>query len=113
LGVKITSVQQKFNYLNKNGFLVTIATKITYESLICLKRDQKDDTITIGEEFCSAWNFLGLFSNINCSAAKLEYTFNYKVIMPIIMCNCLVIVSVSDIPTDDWISTKNTLIDSS
>jgi hypothetical protein len=31
--------------------------------------------------------------------------------MPIIVYNCFIIVSVSDIPTNDWISTKNTSID--
>jgi hypothetical protein len=52
-----------------------------------------------------------------CGAAKLECTFNYKAItsnyVPIIVCNCLIIISVSDIPTDDQILTKNTSIDSS
>jgi hypothetical protein len=53
----------------------------------------------------------------NYGATKLECTFNYKAIMsnyvPIIMHNCFIIVSASDIPTDDQISTKNTSIDSS
>jgi hypothetical protein len=51
-----------------------------------------------------------------CCAIKLECTFNYAAITMQLCadnwCNCLVIVSASDIPTDDRISTKNTSIDS-
>jgi hypothetical protein len=52
-----------------------------------------------------------------CGAAKLECTFDYKVIIKQLCANncanCFIIVSASDIPTVDRISTKNTSIDSS
>jgi hypothetical protein len=48
-----------------------------------------------------------------CGATKLECTFDYKMITRQLCAdNHLAIISASDIPTDDRISTKNTSIDS-
>jgi hypothetical protein len=60
--------------------------------------------LTKGQYFQNM-NYISNISKYICGATKLGYTFNYKTIMrqyvPIIVHNCLIIVSALNIPTND------------